>query len=311
MRVLLTGARGMLGSSIAAAFARRPDVELLPLGRADLDLLDADATAARVAQLAPDAVVHAAARVGGIAAKLAAPTGYLLDNLRIDTSLIAAAIRAGVPELLYVGSAAVYPAETSQPIPESAMLTGALEPANEGYGLAKIAGQRLCALASAEHGVAYRTVVPSNLYGPNDDFAAGSAHLIAAALAKTDAAKRDGAESVGVWGDGTARREFSYAPDLADWLAGQVGRLRDWPDAVNVGSGDDRTVAEYYRVASEVVGFDGRLEFDQTKPSGVPRRLLDSGVARSLGWRPTTDLVDGMAAVYEAFLTAERRDARR
>ena len=311
MRVLVTGARGMLGSSIAQAVRTgRSGDELVEVGRAEVDLRDRAAVVELVARVRPDVVVHAAARVGGIAAKLAQPTRYLLENVEIDTAVIGAAVAAEVTELHYIGSAARYPEAAAQPITESALLTGALEDANEGYGIAKIVGERLCAYASRQYGYAYRTAVPSNLYGPNDDFTESHGHLVAAALGKVHAAREAGDATVTVWGDGTARREFTYAPDLASWVSAQLGALDAWPEALNLGVGSDHSIADYYRVAAEVVGFDGELVYDTTKPSGVPARLLDSSAARALGWAPATTLADGMAATYESFLTSDRRGAR-
>ena len=301
----------MLGSSIAEAWHRlRPDDELVALTRDDLDLRDRARVDRLFGELRPDAVIHAAAKVGGISAKLANPTDYLLDNLEIDSSVFQAAIRNEVPELLYIGSAAVYPAEVGQPIPESALLSGRLESANEGYGIAKLAGQKLAEYASAQYGFSYRTALPSNLYGPNDDFSPSHGHLIAAAIGKVHSAMVAGDPSVGVWGDGTARREFTYAPDLASWLVLQLGRLATWPSALNLGVGHDNSIAEYYRVALDVVGFSGELEFDASKPAGVPQRLLDSSAARALGWDPATPLRDGMASAYDSYLNSETRGPR-
>jgi GDP-L-fucose synthase len=311
VKVVLTGARGMLGSSIREAWLRaRPQDELVGLGRADVDLRDAGAVRSLLADLAPGAVIHAAARVGGIGDKLAHPTGYLHDNLAIDVSVIAAALEASVGELLYIGSAAIYPESAPQPIVASALLEGPLEGANEPYALAKLTGAKLCEYAAREHGVAYRVAVPSNLYGIHDHFDLGSAHLVAAALAKVHAARAAGSGSVEVWGDGSARREFTFASDLAGWLVGQVGHLSGWPDRLNLGAGVDHTIAEYYEVAADVVGFTGDLQFDATKPAGVARRLLDSGPARALGWNPPTSLRDGMSAVYAQFLSTQKGSSR-
>jgi GDP-L-fucose synthase len=294
----------MLGTSIAASWRRqRPDDELVVLTRADVDLTDRVATARLIADEAPDAIIHAAAKVGGIAAKLAEPVPFLLDNILIDTAVISGAMDAGVAELLYVSSAAVYPEAVRQPITEDELFGGPLEPANEGYALAKLAGGKLCEYASRQHGYAYRAVVPSNLYGPFDDYAPGRAHLIAATIAKIHAAKESGAETVSIWGDGTARREFTYVPDVADWLVAQPGILAAWPATLNLGCGDDHSIAEYYEAAKQVIGYEGGFDFDPSKPAGVHRRLLDSSAARALGWNPTTSLDEGLAASYAAYLT--------
>jgi GDP-L-fucose synthase len=296
---MLTGGAGMLGRSLAEAWQpQRPDDELRVVTRQDVDLRDADATRRLVAEIRPDAVVHAAARVGGIAAKLAAPLDYLRDNLLLDQSLIGAAIDLEVPELLYVGSAAVYPERCERPFVESDVLSGPLEPANEGYAMAKLAGGKLCEYASRQLGLAYRVVVPSNLYGEHDHFGSGGAHMIAAALTKVHRAQQSGSATVEIWGDGTARREFTWAGDVAGWLVGQVGRLDEWPALLNLGCGVDHSVTEYYEAAKDAVGWTGDFVHDLDKPSGTPRRLLDSSAARALGWEPRTSLADGMATAY-------------
>lgn len=293
----------MLGSSIARAWATaRPDDELVAVTRATVDLTDAAATRRVIAEAGPDAVIHAAARVAGITEKLASPATYLLDNLSIDASVISGSISAGVPELLYISSAAVYPADLRQPLIETDLLTGLLEPANEGYALAKIAGGKLCEYASSQYGFNYRAAVPSNLYGPGDDYTPGRAHLVASAIAKMHDAVSRSLDTVLVWGDGTARREFTFSDDLAAWLVTQVGSLGGWPPLLNLGVGFDHSIREYYEAAARVTGFTGTLEYDTDKPSGVMQRLLDSSSARSLGWDPTTSLDEGYAAAYAGYL---------
>ncbi len=292
----------MLGTSIAQAWRRqRSDDELVILTRADVDLTDRAATERAVSQVAPDTIVHAAASVGGIAAKLSEPTTYLLNNLLIDTSIIAAALETEVRELLYVSSGAVYPEGIRQPIVESDVLSGRLESANEGYGLAKITGAKLCEYASSQFGLAYRAVAPSNLYGPNDDYTPGRAHLIAATIAKVHAAAESGSDIVEVWGDGTARREFTYVADLANWLVENVGDLASWPPLLNLGCGIDHSIVEYYETAKRVIGYNGGFAFDESKPAGTHQRLLDSSAARALGWNPTTSLDEGMTASFDAY----------
>ncbi len=233
---------------------------------------------------------------------MAHPTRYLLDNVLIDSSVLSSALELGVERFVYVSSGAIYPEQADQPISEGAILGGRLESANEGYALAKIVAGKTCAYASAELGFAYRVIAPSNLFGVHDTFALGHAHLIAAAIAKTHAAKVSRAETVSVWGDGMARREFTFASDLADWLATTFDSIADWPELLNLGVGVDHSIRDYYEAAKVVVGFEGRLEYDTSKPSGVQQRLLDSSVARSLGWNPTTSLIEGMAAMYTTYL---------
>jgi GDP-L-fucose synthase len=305
VRALLTGGRGMLASSIAAAWRRiRPDDELVVVGRREVDLRDTAATRALVADIKPDLVIHTAAFVGGIADKTARPLPYLLENARIDASVLQAVVDEDIESYLYTASAAAYPAAAANPIVEESLFEGRLEPANEGYGLAKLAGLTAVRYAAVQTGGrAYRSILPSNLYGPGDSFDPQRAHLIASTIRKTHEAVRSGSDRVEVWGDGSARREFTFAPDLAAWLASSVTDLASWPDVMNVGAGQDHSVRHFYELARDVVGFDGELSFDPSKPSGVARRLIDSSRARDHGWRPATDMHDGMAACYEAFLT--------
>lgn len=303
MHALLTGGGGMLASAIAEAWHdRRPHERLTALSRRDLDLRDAEATRAAVAELQPDIVIHAAAFVGGIGDKIARPLPYLTENLRIDTSVLDAVVGEGVPAYLYVGSAAAYPAEAINPISEDALFHGRLEPANEAYGLAKLAGVTAVVYAARQTGRAYRAIMPSNLYGPRDSFDPSRSHLVASTLYKTSAARDSGATHVEVWGDGNARREFTYAPDLAAWIVDSTGELEAWELYMNVGAGVDHSIREYYELAAETVGYGGALAFDTTKPSGVPRRLLDSSRARAHGWAPVTEVRRGMAACYSAYL---------
>jgi GDP-L-fucose synthase len=301
----------MLGRSFAAQWQKiRSSDELIVSTRADADLSDHAATRRFIESVQPDSIVHAAAKVGGISAKLAEPTPYLLDNLVLDSSVLSAAISSGVRELLYVGSGAIYPQDATQPIGEDAILGGPLERANEGYALAKIAAGKVCEYASRQFGFHYRVVAPSNLYGPNDDYSLGHGHLVAAALSKIHAAYVSGMDTVSVWGDGTARREFTYVVDLADWLVGQMGRLSTWPSLLNVGAGTDHSIAEYYEVAKRIVGFTGDFEYDASKPAGVAQRLLDSSRARALGWAPTTSLEDGMTESYSQFVANLAKDGK-
>ena len=304
MHVLLTGGGGMLASAIAKAWSStRADDRLTPLSRRDVDLRDPAATRAAIADAGPDLVIHTAAYVGGIGDKTARPLPYLLDNLRIDSSVLEAAVAEEVPGYLYVGSAAVYPSAAVNPIAEDQLFGGRLEAANEGYGLAKLTGLTAVGYAAHQTGRAYRSILPSNLYGPRDSFDPARSHLIASTLFKTHAARESGGAHVDVWGDGTARREFTYAPDLAAWMVAAIDDLAAWPAYMNVGAGTDNSIREFYELAAEIVGFDGELAFDATKPSGVRQRLIDSSLARRHGWAPRTSIRDGMAACYESFLT--------
>lgn len=303
MKVVITGSNGMLASSIREQWAAsRPDDELVGITRADVDLRDRPGTSALLTELQPDIILHCAAKVGGIAANVAHPTEFLLDNLLLDSAVIGSAIELGVPRLLYVGSSCMYPRDYRQPLVEGDILAAPLEPTNEGYAIAKIAGAKLCEYASSELGLDYRTIIPSNLYGPKDDYHSGRSHLIAAAVSKVHAAKASGADQVEIWGDGTARREFTYVGDLAGWIVAGVDELPSWPSVLNVGCGYDRTVTEFYELAKEVIGYEGQFVYDTSKPTGMHQKLMDSSLARSLGWNPTTDLRDGIRHAYEVFL---------
>ena len=303
MHVLLTGGGGMLASSIAEAWRRqRPDDRLTVLARRDLDLRDAIATRAAIAATQPDAVVHTAAFVGGIGDKTARPLPYLVENLRIDASVLDAVVAEEIPGYLYTSSAAAYPAAAPNPISEGALFEGRLEPANEGYGLAKLTGLTAVGYAARQTGRAYRAILPSNLYGPRDSFDPARSHLIASTIYKAHAAREADSPQVEVWGDGTARREFTYAPDLAEWIVAAVDDLSALPAYMNVGAGTDYSIRDFYEIACDIVGYRGGLAFDTTKPSGVPQRLIDSTLARRHGWAPRTDIRDGMAACYASFL---------
>jgi GDP-L-fucose synthase len=295
----------MLGLTLSAAFTKhRPRDEVVGVDRRAVDLRDQTATAQVLNDIRPDLVIHAAAKVGGTPDKVAHPAQYLLDNLLVDTSVVRASVAAGVARLLYIGTAAFYPEAYDGPFVESDLLTGPLEKVNEPYALAKIAGARLCTYLSDELGVAYRVLVPSNLYGPFDHFGGLSSHLIGAALVKAHGALTRGEPDVEVWGDGTQRREFTYAPDLADWLALNVESADSWPTTLNLGVGTDHTVREYYEIACDVVGYRGPLRLLPDKPGGAAQRLLDSTLARGCGWAPTTPLPDGVAATYQSYLTS-------
>lgn len=303
MKVVVTGARGMLASSVHEQWAEhRPDDEVVGISRADVDLRDRAGTFEVLSRIRPDAIIHCAAKVGGIAANVAHPTEFLLDNLLLDGAVLGSAIELGVQNLLYVGSSCMYPRDYRQPLVESDILAAPLEPTNEGYAIAKIAGAKLSEYASRELGLNYRTIIPSNLYGPKDDYNSGRSHLIAAAVSKVHAAKQSGAPTVEIWGDGTARREFTYVGDLAAWLAGAIDGMAAWPSVLNVGCGYDRTVTEFYELAKDVVGFEGEFVYDTSKPTGMHQKLMDSGVAKGFGWSPSTSLRDGIARAYEVFL---------
>lgn len=295
MRVFLSGGHGLLGKSLRKAWdIYRPEDEVLAPSRTQLELTDSDAVDRAFKEFRPQLVVHMAAEVGGIQARLEHPSQYLLNNLAIDQTIIAAARRNGVGDFVYIGSAAMYPEHASQPIPETALFTGAFEAASEGYGLAKSVGVVTIELLAREFNLNYRALIPSNLYGNEPIEASTSAHLVSAALAKVKAAIDHGSSIVEIWGDGKSRREMLFADDLATWLVKHIESINRWPTRMNVGFGEDFSVAQYYEWAAEALGYTGTFSYDASKPNGVRARLLDSTVARSQGWNPGTTPRDGM-----------------
>lgn len=302
MKILITGAAGMLGRALIGAWRDAADDEVIAITRADVDLQHPSAVSEVIGQVAPDAIVHAAARVGGIGANIATPAEFLSDNLRIDTNVVGAALHAGVKDLVYLGSSCMYPRDYRQPLVETDILKAPLEPTNEGYAIAKIAGAKLCQYTSKQYGVNYRVIIPSNLYGPYDHFGSSASHLVAAAIYKAHLAKETGDETVDVWGDGTARREFTYVGDIAGWVVGNIRNLADWPAMMNVGIGEDYSVREYYEAALRAVGYAAELRFDPSIPAGMAQKLMDSSIAKQHGWDPRTDIDEGMAHTYKEFL---------
>lgn len=312
MKVVVTGGRGMLGSALVRAWERaHPDDEVHAVTRDDADLRDRIATRRLFERISPDLVLHAAAKVGGISANVASPTEFLADNLALDTSVLETARGLGVPDLIYFGSSCMYPRDYRQPLVETDVLQAPLEPTNEGYALAKITGAKYCEYASRQYGLNYRVVIPSNLYGPNDHYGSEASHLLAATIWKAHVAREAGANFLDVWGDGTARREFTYVEDVAEWVARAAHGLADWPPLLNVGLGRDYSIREFYEFALETVGYECELSFDPSKPAGMHQKLMDSSLAASFGWDPPTDIRTGMAAAYAAFLSsASARDHR-
>jgi GDP-L-fucose synthase len=296
MIILVTGAGGMVGRHFLADERAGAHVILAPR-RAELDLTDAGACAAYVAREKPDLIVHLAAVVGGIQANIDAPTRFLADNLALGLNVLTAAQAAGVPRLINMGSSCMYPKDAPGLLTEDRLLSGPLEPTNEGYALAKIAIARLGQAMRRENpGAHYVTLIPPNLYGPFDHFDLVRSHLPPAAIMKVEAAVRVGDRTVEIWGDGTARREFMFAGDLADFLWRVHDRLETLPPILNVGVGEDHTVREYYEVVARAAGYDGAFVYNPAKPTGMLRKLLDVSGQRRLGWSPPTGLEDGIAA---------------
>jgi len=290
---------------VGSAFARRLEAEhftnLLTRDRSQIDLRDEAVVAEFFAEESPDVVILAAAKVGGIKANNDYPVEFLLENLRIQNNVIRTAYQTGVRKLLLLGSSCIYPRLAPQPIPESALLTGPLEPTNEAYAVAKIAGVKLCQAYAREYGANFISVMPTNLYGPNDNFDLETSHALAALLRKAHEAKKRNEKKLVVWGTGKPRREFLHADDLAAaglWLLEKY----DSPEIINIGCGEDVTIRELAELICDVVGFDGELVWDETKPDGTPRKLLDVTRIQALGWEPTIPLRNGIAQTYEWFL---------
>ncbi|WP_275675342.1 GDP-L-fucose synthase family protein [Streptomyces sp. MUM 178J] len=295
-RIFVAGHRGLVGSAMVRRLASDGH-EVITRGRDELDLRDAAATAAFLADVRPDAVVLAAAKVGGIMANSTQPVPFLEDNLRIQLSVIAGAHAAGVARLLFLGSSCIYPKHAPQPIREDALLTGPLEPTNEPYALAKIAG--ICQVQSyrRQYGAAYISAMPTNLYGPGDNFDLETSHVLPALIRRFHEASRAGRDEVTLWGSGAPRREFLHVDDLADACATLLARY-DGEAPVNVGCGEDLTIRELAETVADVTGYTGRIAWDTGKPDGTPRKLLDVSRLASLGWKPKIGLRDGIASTY-------------
>lgn len=301
-RVFVAGHRGMVGSAIVRRL-RRCGCEILTAPRPGVDLRRQEEVERWMRSERPDAVFLAAARVGGIRANSTRPAEFIHDNLAIQTTLVECARRAGVAKLLFLGSSCIYPKLAPQPIPESALLGGPLEPTNEWYAVAKIAGIRLCQAYRRQYGCNYISLMPTNLYGPGDDFDPESAHVVPALMRRMHEAGSAGDKEVVVWGTGTPRREFLHVDDLAD-AAVHLMETYAGEEHVNIGAGRDIPIADLARMLGEVTGFRGRIVFDPSKPDGTPRKLLDVTRATRLGWRARIGLREGLEATWRWFAGA-------
>ena len=300
-KIFVAGHRGMVGSALVRRLETENFTNLLTRDRSQLDLSDECAVENFFEQSRPDVVVLAAAKVGGIKANNDFPVEFLLDNLRIQNNVIRSAHQTRARKLLFLGSSCIYPKLAPQPIPENALLTGPLEPTNEAYALAKITGIKLCQAYAREYGANFISVMPTNLYGPNDNFDLETSHVLAALLRKAYEAKIRGARKLVVWGTGEPRREFLHVDDLAAACVLLLEKY-DSPEIINVGCGEDVTIRELAELICNVVGFDGELVWDKTKPDGTPQKLLDVTKIRALGWAPTIPLRKGIAQTYDWLL---------
>jgi GDP-L-fucose synthase len=304
-RIFVAGHRGMVGSAIVRRMQRGGYDNLLLRGRAELDLTDQAAVERFFAAQRPDYVFIAAAKVGGIQANNTFRAEFLYQNLMIESNVIHAAWRAGVQRLLFLGSSCIYPRDCPQPIREEYLLTGPLEPTNEPYAIAKIAGIKLCESYNRQYGTRYVSAMPTNLYGPNDNYDLATSHVLPALIRKAHEAKQRGDAELVVWGSGRPLREFLYVDDMADAC---VFLMESGVSAglFNVGTGSDVSIRELAQTVMDVVGFQGRIVFDASKPDGTPRKLLDVGSLRELGWCASTGLREGIALAYRDFLNGSR-----
>jgi GDP-L-fucose synthase len=300
MRLYIAGINGMVGSAIAEE-AKKKGHEVLGKSSKELDLTNRDAVFAEMQSVKPDVLVIAAAKVGGIGANSTFPVDFLSVNLQIQTNLLDAAHAADIERVLFLGSSCIYPKFAPQPIPESALLTGELEPTNEPYAIAKIAGLKLIEAYRKQYGHKWISAMPTNLYGPRDNFDLESAHVLPALIHRFHNAKVNDLAEVAIWGDGTPLREFLHVEDLACACLMLLNEY-DGSVAINVGSGQETSILELAQSISRIVGFEGTIKFDQTKPNGTPRKLLDTHFLNNLGWKAQIDLKDGLASTYAWFL---------
>lgn len=309
-RIFLTGGRGMVGQNILEHPAAAQYYIVAPSSQ-ELDLTDLAATQRFMADTKPDVVIHSAGRVGGIQANIAHPVDFLVTNMDLSRNVIMAARNAGVPKLINLASSCMYPRNAQNPLNETLILQGELEPTNEGYALAKIIATRLCEYINRESqqtgtpDVRYKTLIPCNLYGRHDKFSPQHSHLIPAIIHKVHQAKVQHLVEVDIWGDGTARREFMYAGDLAGAVLKAVHDFDAVPDLINIGLGHDFSINEYYAAAAQVIGWKGRFVHDTTKPVGMKQKLVDITRQRTWGWMPTTSLSAGIENAYQYYLTKQ------
>jgi GDP-L-fucose synthase len=310
MKLFVAGSQGMVGSALVRRLAREPGVTLLRRTRAELDLTSQAAVDAFYAAEKPDVAIIAAAKVGGIHANHTYPAEFLYANLAIAANTIHGAYRYGVKRLLFLGSSCIYPKLAPQPMAEDSLLTGPLEPSNEAYAIAKITGLKLAQAYRRQYGVLFHSAMPTNLYGPGDNYHLQNSHVLPALIRKFHEARAAGRPEVTAWGTGTPKREFLHVDDLADACVFLL-RQDNPPDWINVGTGTDVTIKELTEAVAAVTGFTGRIAWDHSKPDGTPRKLMDVSRLTALGWRARTNLRDGIAQTYASFLAETVAGTRR
>jgi len=301
MKLFISGHKGMVGGALVRRFQKVPGVTLVTRTRQELDLTNQAAVAAFYAAEKPDAAIIAAGKVGGIHANSTYPAAFLYENLAIASHCIHSAWTSGVKRLLFLGSSCIYPKLAPQPITEDSLLSSALEPTNEGYAIAKIAGVKMAEYYRKQYGVVYHSAMPTNLFGPGDNYHLQNSHVMPALIRRFHEAKEAGQSEVQAWGTGSPKREFLHVDDLADACAFLL-ELADPPDLVNVGFGEDITIRELVEMVAEVVGYAGNIVWDSSKPDGTPRKLLDTSRLNQLGWKPRIPLKEGLVQTYQAFL---------
>lgn len=306
--VYVAGHRGMVGSAIVRRLAQE-DVQLLTVDRREVDLCNQAAVFDWFAKVRPQVVFMAAAKVGGIVANNTLRAEFIYDNIAIAANVIQAAHLTGAEKLMFLGSSCIYPKLAPQPLREDAVLTGPLEPTNEPYAIAKIAGIKMAEAYRSQYGSDFISVMPTNLYGPGDNYHPELSHVVAALIRRFHEAKVAGAKSVVVWGTGTPRREFLYVDDMADACV-HLMKTYSGADLINIGTGEDITIAEFAHIVAEIVGYSGDISFDTSRPDGTPRKLLDVSRLNGLGWRATTSLHDGLKCAYAAYLAGAQVTAK-
>ncbi len=305
MRILITGGRGLVGHNLVELLSSSHEV--LAPSHGEVDLLDSIAVADYISKHKPEMIIHCAGVVGGIQANIKEPTRFLVENFELGKNVIIAAAKAGVPRLINLGSSCMYPRGAPNPLQEDLILSGELEPTNEGYAIAKIAIQRLCVYLNREYPeISYKTIIPCNLYGKWDKFDPAHSHMIPAVIRKLHEAKSKELDSVDIWGSGKARREFMYVGDLADFIVQALLRFESLPDLINVGLGYDYSIDEYYAAVAQVVGYNGLFTHDLQKPEGMVQKLVDITKLKSFGWKAKTKLERGLTITYNYFLEMEK-----
>jgi len=305
MKLLVLGSGGMVGKALVKEAKKRGYENICVPSSVELDLCNQAKTHAYLNQEKPDQVIVAAAKVGGIHANNSYPAEFIYKNLMIAANTIEGSYQAGVSQLLFLGSSCIYPKLAQQPMPEDCLLTSELEPTNEAYAVAKISGLKLCQYYRKQYGVKYHSAMPTNLYGPGDNYHPEHSHVIPAMIRRFHEAKESGKDKVTIWGTGTPRREFLYVNDLAD-ACFHLMALENPPDWANVGFGDDTTILELAQAVAKAVGFEGEIDTDPSRPDGTPRKLMDNTILRSHDWKPSVNLEAGLASAYQCFLAEEQ-----